>query len=60
MVPVMPDDQNVDNLVFLPKNELDLTPNIEDSNVNEGEAVETENDSEPHNDDSTDPNSVST
>ena len=58
MVPVMPDD---DNFVFLPNNEVDLTPNIEDSNnVNESEAsneygVETENYSEPHIDDATDP-----
>ena len=59
-VPVIPDDQNVDNFVFLPNIEVDPTPNIEDSNVNEGEAsnehgVETENDSEPHIDDATDP-----
>ena len=60
MVPVMPADQNVDNCVFLPNNEVDPTPNIEDSNVNQGEAsnehgLETENDSEPHIDDATDP-----
>ena len=46
--------------IRLPNNEVDPTPNIEDSNVNEGEAsnehgVETENDSEPHIDDATDP-----
>ena len=39
MVPVMHDDQNVDNFVFLPNIEVDPTPNIEDSNVNEGELV---------------------
>ena len=60
MVPVMPDDQNVGNFVFLPNNEVDPTPNIEDSSVNESEAcnehgVEIENDSEPHTDDATDP-----
>ena len=60
MVPVMPDDQNVDNFVFLPNNEVAPTSNIEDSNVNQGEAsnehgLETENDSEPHIDDATDP-----
>ena len=60
MVPVMPVDQNVDNFAFLPNSEVDPTPNIEDSNVDEGEAsnehgVETENDSEPLIDDATDP-----
>ena len=34
MVPVMPDDQNIDNFVFLPNNEVDPALNIEDSNVN--------------------------
>ena len=46
--------------MFLPNNEVDPTPNIEDSNVNESEAsnehgVETKNDSEPHMGDATDP-----
>ena len=60
IVTVMSDDQNVDNFVLLQNNEVDPTPNIEDSNFNEGEVsnehgVGTENDSESHIDDATDP-----